>query len=160
MTEKSVSMTQPSVQALQGDSWSFRAARALLPILIQCAKDKRTLYYSEAKNLLSTQGISPAANVRYGHPAGLIGDALLKLASQQGVPPYPPLNALVVSKATNLPSVGADPYLARFLGISQAEIKGPRRREHVAAVQKKIFSYPHWDTVLRDLAAAPQPRQN
>ncbi len=73
-------------------------------------------------------------------------------------PLYPPLNALVVSKATNLPSVGADPYLARFLGISQAEIKGPRRREHVAAVQKKIFSYPHWDTVLQALAAAPQPR--
>lgn len=97
-----------AINAFNGDSWSIRAAKELLPILIQCAKEERTIYYSEAKELLFKKGIPRAVTVQYGHPAGIVGDALFELSEKKGVNLYPPLNALVIAKDNNLPSVGVD----------------------------------------------------
>lgn len=142
------------INTFDGATWSIKAAKKLLPILIQCAKKKKTIYYSEAKFLLAEAGISPALDVKYGHPAGIVGDALNELAEKKREGLYPPLNALVIAKANNLPGSGVDWYLAKYLGISKQSVAGRRRAIYVAKVQQDVFSYRHWDAVAKTLGTS------
>lgn len=144
-----------SIKALEGDSWSARAARILLPLLIECAQQKRTVYYSEARELLFAQGISRAHTTTYGYVAGLVGEALLELSEQEGCKPYPPLNVLVVAKKDNLPGSGADYHLGRYLGLrAKNKIQGARRQDYIAQAQKDIFAFEDWNTVLEKVGLA------
>ena len=142
------------IEAFKGDSWSVRAAKKLLPILVQCAKQKRTIYYSEVKELLFAEGIPYAVTVMYGYPAGIVGDALFELANQKKIKLYPPLNALVVAKKNDLPSSGADWHLTKYLGVTGRAISSSKRAHYVAKVHEDIFAYNKWDNVLNDLKLA------
>ena len=139
------------IESFIGDSWSVKAAKKLLPILVQCAKEKRTIYYSEAKELLFARGIPRAVTVKYGHPAGIVGDALFELAKQKNIDLYPPLNALVIAKENDLPSSGVDWYLSQYLGVPKRSIASQKKATYVAKVQNDIFAYNNWDNVLKDM---------
>ena len=140
-----------AIKSFDGDSWSVRAAKTLLPILIQCAKERRTIYYSEVKELLFKKGIPYAVTVLYGHPAGIVGDALFELAKQDNLDLYPPLNALVIAKANNLPSEGVDQYLSQYLGVPKRVIASSKKPVFVAKVQEEIFAFQSWDSILKAL---------
>jgi hypothetical protein len=139
------------LESLNGDSWTVRAGRRLLNILVERAKSGQTIYYSEAANLLEEQGITRCPDVKYGGPAGVVGNALMELAEVKKVDLYPPLNALVVAKINDLPGEGVDYYLSKYLKVPKVVLEGSKRAEYVYKVQNDAFAYPYWDKVLEDL---------
>lgn len=145
---------------LAGNLWRYSVARHILPVLALCARDRRTLYYSEAKNIISKTSIHPGLDVLYGKPAGVIGDALIELASQEGDDPYPPINALLVAKATDLPSHGVDYYIATYLNIPENKINDRSRMKYANIVFDKIFQFKEWDFILDKLCGKSIPNIN
>ena len=79
---------------------------------------------------------------------GSIGQALVRL-SKHWKEKVPPIQCLVVSKATGIPGEGIGWFLVSEDDFGKLPLR--RRREIVHAELEHIYSYPHWDDVLAHL---------
>ena len=129
-----------------GKVYQERARRAL-PILVRQAKAHQTMFYGE---LAAELGAPNPRTMNY--PLGAIGQALLDLKRTWGRP-VPPIQALVVNRATGLPGDGIEAYAP-----SAADFKKASRQERQLIVREmllEVFTYPDWDLVLEALELRP-----
>jgi len=142
----------PLPEELGGARWAKKISRVIFPWLIWCAKNHRTLFYSDLDTEIVRRGIHHHVNfVMYGHPAGAVGNALLEMGEEFDEE-IPPLNALIVAKTgpeKGMPSEGCDWYLKKFLDrkIAFDRLSIEDKRAIVDEVHDAIFSYRRWDDV-------------
>ncbi|MBU4185357.1 MAG: hypothetical protein KKI12_01520 [Proteobacteria bacterium] len=147
----------PLPEALRGDSWTKYTARTVLPLIIWCAKNGKTITYGQLDREIVNRGWGHhVMAVQYGHPAGTIGDALIE-TEEEWEDSIPPLNALIVNQTTQVPGDGVNWYLERY-----AEPEGhvddmslDEKRAIVEEVHADIFSYEYWDDLLEEYGLEP-----
>ena len=72
-------------QALQGDSWTKKTARAALPILIWCAKNGRTITYGRLDKEIVKRGLGHhVMEVQYRYPLGRVINQILSVEHGHG----------------------------------------------------------------------------
>lgn len=137
-----------------GQRWTDDITRYAMPIVLWCAKNGKTISYSGIEKEIIARGQKIAVQEvkqKYGHPAGKIGDIIFQLGEEIDED-IPPVNAIIVSKATGLPSKGVDPYLKKFIkkrpGKRLAKIN---RDEITKEVMQAVHDYPHWKQVAEKL---------
>ena len=136
--------------ALRGDQWSNKTGRAILPILVWCARNGRTVTYSDLdRELVRRKWGHHVMAVVYGHPAGAVGRALIETEASWGRP-IPPLNALVVNKGTGLPGKGCDNFIMRHVHLDKSLIKitQDERKSLVEELFDEIFAFEDWERIL------------
>lgn len=134
-------------KSFQGDDLYKERARAALPILVRQAHADAKIYYSELAHEL---GMPNPRNLNF--PLGSIGTSLEELSKQWGET-IPPIQCLVVNRATGLPGDGID-WFVRDIG----EFKGLSLRKRQAildGVLAKVFAYPRWNEVLKAFGLSP-----
>jgi len=142
----------PLPEVLHGESWTKITAITVLPLIIWCAKNGRTITYGHLDREIVKRGWGHhVMAVQYGYPAGTIGDALIELEKKWGEP-IPPLNALIVNQATGLPGKGVNYYLQRYYEPDEDvdEMTLDERKAIVEEIHSDIFSYEAWDKVLEE----------
>lgn len=130
-------------ELLLADSWSHRAARAALPILVGHAHRAECAFYS---TLAPKIGVSNPRNV--GTALDVMGTALHQLITDGWYDDIPPLQSLVVNKGSDLPGRGFDHYFKspNLVGMSNAE-----RRRFMRLVHREVFAYQRWHEDLEAL---------
>jgi hypothetical protein len=147
----------PLPEAFQGDSWTRHTARTVLPLIIWCAKNGKTITYGQLdKEIVRRNWGHHVMAVQYGHPAGTIGNALIETEEEWGEP-IPPLNALVVNQTTGLPGDGVNRYLERYYKPDQHvdDMSLDEKRAIVEEIHADIFSYKYWDDLLQEYELTP-----
>ena len=132
---------------IDGDKLYQERARRALPILVRQAKAHQPMFYGE---LAAEVGAPNPRTMNY--PLGAIGQALLDLGKTWDRP-VPPIQALVVNKATGLPGEGIG-----FFAPSAADFKKASRQKRQLIVRRmldEVFTYPDWDRVLEALELQP-----
>lgn len=141
----------PLPDSLSGDACTKVVARYVLPWLVWAAKHGRTVEYGELNEKVRQLEIwhKPLRDDFFGRPAGTTGDALIEIGNELGII-IPPLNALVINKATRVPSHGCDWYIAKFLkrNIDFNELSHEDKLVIVEQVHQRIFEFDKWDDVL------------
>ncbi|KAF0252167.1 MULTISPECIES: hypothetical protein [Pseudomonas] len=139
----------PLAPSLIGDLWRFRTARTMLPILIWCAKHRRTISYSHLDAEIVRRGLGAHTHAAaYGRAAGLVGDALYELEEELGLE-LPPLNALVVKKYSRRPGSGCNAYLDQFVhSRTFAQLNDDGQWAVLEQAWDKIYNCRNWDAVL------------
>lgn len=140
----------PLPSALQGDRWTEKTARTMLPLITWCAKNGRTITYGQLDREIVKRGWGHhVIAVQYGYPAGAIGDALIETGEELGEN-IPLLNALIVNKYTQLPGKGVNYYLKKYYkpdkNINYMTLD--ERRAVVEEINADIFAYKYWDDLL------------
>lgn len=140
----------------EGERWTDRATRPMLPILIERALQGRRITYGDMKELLFRKhGISKARTTTYGQPAGKIGRMLIEL-SNEWKSPVPPLNTILVRADTDLPGDGADYFMRRYVNKPPGYRLTDDEWDALAeATIQDVFNYPRLKE-LADYFGAPQ----
>ena len=147
----------PLPEALQGDSWTKYTARTVLPLIIWCAKNGRTISYGQLDREIVNRGWGHhVMAVQYGHPAGTIGNALIETEEEWG-DAIPPLNALIVNQTTQLPGDGVNWYLEKYAEPEEHvdDMSLNEKRAIVEEIHADIFSYEYWDDLLEEYELEP-----
>ena len=134
--------------------WRSGIVPYLPAILIQRAKEGRTITYSEvAEALHEHYGLEPKARkTLYGPPVGAVGFALKALGEKWGER-IPPLNVIVVQASTGLPGVGAD-EVAHYFFDDAGRGMAKNRKAYLDAAMQAVFDYgQRWDRVAEALDA-------
>lgn len=142
----------PLAEALHGDSWTKYTARTVLPLIVWCAKNGRTITYGQLDREIVARGWGHhVMAVQYGHPAGTIGNALIETEEEWG-DPIPPLNALIVNQSTQLPGDGVNWYLERYAEPDEHidDMSLDEKRAIVEEIHSDIYSYEYWDDLLEE----------
>lgn len=139
--------TAKVVEPIAGDKLYQARARQALPLLVRQAQAGTRIYYSD---LAYELGIPNPRNLNY--VLGSIGRAIEGL-SRKWKEKIPPIQCLVVNKATGLPGEG----IGWFITKKEVFRKLPRwqQRSLVEAELQKVFTYPKWNAVLRELELQP-----
>ena len=142
----------PCPESIKGDRWTKVTARHALPILVWCAKHGRCITYGQLNSeIVNRQLGHHVPPVQYGHPAGAIGSALNEIEERWGEP-VPPLNAIVVNRASMLPGRGVNYFLEHYYQpddhVENMDLED--RRAVVEEVQADVFAYEYWDDVLEE----------
>lgn len=136
-----------------GGKWTDEMAREALPILLWAAQNNRTITYKQLAEELASRTREPVKRrmTLYGKPAGKIGDALILLAEETGWD-IPPLNAIVVNAATELPGDGATYFIKRLLlpSLRRDIVKGDAKALAEAAVNS-VLNHTGWPQVAQAL---------
>jgi hypothetical protein len=90
----------------------------------------------------------------YGKPAGAIGNALIE-TEEKWEDIIPPLNALIINKATRLPGSGANRYLEKYTKLKHVDMSDDEKKAIVEEIHTDIFSYEHWDDLLKEYELEP-----
>ncbi len=138
-----MSTTAEIAAPLGGDKLYQERARAALPLLVRQAIAAKPIFYSALADEL---GMPNPRNLNY--VLGSIGQAMVRL-SKQWKTKVPPIQCLVVNKATGLPGEGIGWFLITKEGFGKLPLR--RRREIVQAELQHIYAYPHWNEVLDEL---------
>lgn len=139
--------TLETVKPIDGDQLYQQRARIALPLLVRQAHAHSPIYYSElAKEL----GMPNPRNLN--RVLGSIGISLNELSKKIGNN-IPPIQCLVISKITKLPSKGIDWFITNKDDFSKLSRK--QQRLIVETELQKIFSYPSWLDVLNALDLKP-----
>lgn len=117
-------------------------AMAMAPILVRQARSEHPLTYGAVAHELGMTHHRPVQRA-----AGWIAEALGEIGRMKGWRrrPPPPLQSLIVNKATGLPGHGVDKFM------SQSFRQARTNRQRAAAllrVHGDIYAYPHWEEVL------------
>lgn len=139
--------TAKVAQPISGDKLYQERARKALPLLVRQAQANAKIYYSDLADEL---GMVNPRNLNY--VLGSIGQALQRLSSEWGEE-VPPLQCLVVNKATKLPGEGVGWFIKGL--ENYAALSRKQQREIVKAELVKICSYPKWQDVLAALGLKP-----
>ena len=138
--------------SLQGDRWTERTARKILPLVIWCAKNGVTITYGQLDNaVVSRNWGHHVMAVQYGYPAGAIGSALIEL-EKLWERPIPPLNAIIVNAQTGMPGKGVSYFLERYCSAEKKlyEMSASEKKAIIDEVHSDIFSFQEWDRVLEE----------
>lgn len=128
---------------LTGDKLYQERARAALPLLVRQAGAAKPIFYSA---LAEELGMPNPRNLNY--VLGCIGQTMARL-SKQWKSKVPPIQCLVVNKATGMPGDGIGWFLITKEDFGKLPLR--RRREIVQAELQYIYAYPHWNEVLAEL---------
>jgi len=144
--------------ALKGDRWTEKTARAILPLLVQLAQRRQTITYGRLDLEIQDRGWGHHVHhAKYGWPAGAVGDAIAEMEQDWGKP-IPPINALIVNGTTGLPSKGVDPYVERYVHekYRKRKLTATERRSILEnIVHPAIFDFDEWEELLRHMSLAP-----
>jgi hypothetical protein len=136
-----------------GERWTDHTARQALPILLWCAKKRRTITYGQlaAEIERRTKEKQQFNKQKYGGAAGKIANVLVEL-SNEWEEDVPPINAILVRADTNLPGNGADGFLDDYLTATARQEMDDENRDAMAElVIQEVFEYPRWDEVAAQL---------
>jgi hypothetical protein len=142
-----MSTTAAIASPIDGDKLYQERARAALPLLVRQAAASKPIFYSA---LAEELGMPNPRNLNY--VLGSIGQAMIRL-SKKWKTKIPPIQCLVVNKATGLPGEGIGWFLITKDDFGKLPLR--RRREIVQAELQHIYAYPHWDEVLEELELDP-----
>jgi hypothetical protein len=142
--------TAQVAEALSGDKLYQERARAALPLLVRQAQAGNPIFYSD---LATELGIPNPRNLNY--VLGSIGQALVELSKAWGVK-VPPIQCLVVNKATGLPGEGIGWFVVKKEEYSKLTKR--QQRTIVEAERQHVYAFPKWLQVLSALQL--QPTQN
>lgn len=143
-----------------GKRWTDVTTRLAFPIVLRRAMDGVPITYGDLNNAVAALGGKLAMPLTYRYTAGKIGDICAALGNDTGIE-VPPINAIIVSEKTQLPSHGVDYYLAAFLGKSKNHINQLSHAERDAYAQQtmqRVYDYTDWHTVARNLHLKPIPK--
>lgn len=140
-------ITDQTASPLAGDRLYQLRARAALPLLVRQATAAKPIFYS---SLAEELGMPNPRNLNY--VLGNIGKAMVRL-SKQWKTKVPPIQCIVVNKATGIPGEGIGWFLIAKEDFGKLPLR--RRREIVQAELQHIYAYPHWDEVLAELKLDP-----
>jgi hypothetical protein len=146
MADSTASLAKP-IDA-NGSLYQRRALEAL-PILVRQAIAGQAIFYSEIAAELE---IPNARNMNF--VLGAVGTSMLQLGAAWGET-VPPIQALVVNKATGLPGKGFSEFAPDPSSFRNAP-PGVKRRM-VQVMLAHVFSYPRWDAVLTHFGIRPPP---
>ncbi len=141
----------PLPASLQGSTWTVETARRLVPILVWCAQNHRTITYKELDQEIVRRGwmsynVHAAA---YGNAAGTLGDALAETEVELGLD-FPPLNILVVNKAYRRPGSGCGPYFRRYMkGRRFENLSWAKQGNVIQEATQDIFRCRNWARLLQ-----------
>ena len=139
--------TATTASPIFGDKLYQERARAAFPLLVRQAEAAVPVYYS---SLAGELGMPNPRNLNY--VLGCIGQTIEAL-SKRRKERIPPIQCLVVNKASGLPGEGIGWFLVKKEEFSDLPLK--RRREIVQAELQHVYSYPHWREVLAELELKP-----
>jgi hypothetical protein len=125
-------------------------ARVVLPILVRQARARHPLFY---EGLAREVGMPNPRNLDY--PLGCIGRTLNELG-EAWRRDLPPIEALVVNRATGLPGPGLDGFLT---SKGETWSNAAERRTAIERQWAGIYWFPYWSEVLEALGVreAPDP---
>lgn len=108
------------------NKWGKLAIKTL-PILLRCAKDKKTISYTRLNEIWQEKEYSEvnykgSALIHLGRPAAIIGNYFLNHG-------WAPLNALLVGKSTGVPGKGGNSFIESY-------IKSKNMRKHIGKYKK------------------------
>ena len=129
-------------KGIEGEALYQQRAREVLPVLVRQAKAAQKIYYGD---LAEEIGIPNSRNLNY--VLGSIGQTLQELGDKWGGK-IPPIQSIVVNRATGLPGEGFYDFLPAGRTAKQKEVL-------VKAALAQVFAYPHWDLVLSSLKLKP-----
>ncbi len=141
--------TAATAKPLPGESLYQRRATIVLPLLVRKAKAAQTVQYGQ---LAKEAGIPNPRHLN--HVLACIGQTLIGL-SREWQARIPPIQCLVVSKATGLPSSGIGPFMVD--GGDFHKLTRSQQRAVFASNQKKTFAYRRWVDVLEALGLEEKP---
>ena len=126
-----------------------RRASEILPLLVRQAHAGQTIYYGD---LADEVGMPNERNLNF--VLGAVGTSLAQL-SKQWRDEIPPLQAVVVNRATGIPGVGfvqslVDPHLLD--GVSKRT-----RKQVIDGMLAAVYTYPHWPRVLAHFGHTSAP---
>lgn len=139
--------TAKTASSISGDKLYQERARATLPLLVRQATAGQSIFYSD---LAQELGMPNPRNLNF--VLGSVGQAMLQL-SKKWKEKIPPIQCLVVNKATGIPGEGIGWFLISKEDFSKLPLR--RRREIVQAELQHIYAYPHWNRVLEELELEP-----
>ena len=146
----------PLPSSLLGKTWSHKTAQDILPILVWCAQNGRPISYGQLDAEVQRRRLGHHVNVVvYGHPAGMIGNAILETEAETGER-IPPLNSIIVNAATGIPGSGCDYYLKHYLGrVGRKELTDEQRRSMAEEAMAEVWRYEGWGDLLARYGLRP-----
>lgn len=134
-------------EPITGDKEYQKRARAALPLLVRQAEAGTPVLYSD---LATELGMPNPRNLNY--VLGSVGQSLELLSIEWGEK-VPPIQCLVVNKATGLPGEGVGWFVLKKEDF--AALPSRRKREVVQAELQQIYAYRRWREVLAALDLQP-----
>ncbi len=131
---------------ISGDKLYQERARAALPLLVRQAKAGMPIFYSD---LAGELGMPNPRNLNY--VLGSIGQSM-ELLSKSWKAKVPPIQCLVVNRATGLPGEGIGWFLVKKDDFKSLPLR--QKRAIVDAELRHIFAYPRWAEVLEFFSLA------
>ena len=129
-------------EILWGDKLYQTRARMAFPLLVRQAMIGKTIFYSY---LAEEMGMPNPRNLN--RVLGCIGSTIIKLSIQEDEE-IPPIQCLVVNKETKLPGEGISGFIS---GSDFKKLDKKQKRSVVNDQLSKIYSYPHWREILKEL---------
>ena len=129
---------------ISGDKLYQERARAALPLLVRQAKAGVPIFYSD---LAAELDMPNPRNLNY--VLGSIGQSM-ELLSKSWKTKVPPIQCLVVNRATGLPGEGIGWFLVKKEDFKSLPLR--QKRAIVEAELQHIFAYSRWTEVLKTLS--------
>jgi hypothetical protein len=139
--------TAKTSEPISGQKLYQERAREALPLLVRQALAGTPIYYSD---LAEELGMPNPRNLNY--VLGSIGQSI-ELLSKAWNEKVPPIQCLVINKATGLPGEGIGWFLINkeaFAGLSLRQ-----KRVIVDAELQHVYAYSRWMEVLKSLSLKP-----
>ncbi|QGW66689.1 hypothetical protein GOY17_18415 [Lysobacter soli] len=140
--------TATTAAPIFGDKLYQERARAALPILVRQAEAATPISYS---SLAAELGMPNPRNLNY--VLGCVGQTMEYLQIKKGTP-IPPIQCLVVNKATGLPGEGIGWFVVKKESFADLPLK--RRREIIQFELQRVTAFEGWRGLLADLGLKPQ----
>ena len=118
---------------INGDGDDAEIATQMLPVMVERAKEQRTIYYSQ---LAERFGVDPHFGLN--QPLYVVGTTVNQLNGSWQGESIPHINCIVVNRETGLPGEGIKEFLLND-------------EERIIKEMKTVFAFARWDEVLRKL---------
>ena len=136
-----------ATKSFTGTSIAEQLASKILPVLIRQAQAAMPISYS---SLAAEVGTHQRV---IGKCLSIVGNELLALGNENGLPVAPPLiNAIVVNLSTGEPSGGVNIFLEQKLG---SMAKPEDRQVAINLFQSESYHYKYWNDVLTYFKMTP-----
>jgi hypothetical protein len=136
-----------------GNEWTDATTRIALPIVLARAMDGNPITYGDLNQAVHARGEPLVMALTYRYVAGKIGDVCEALAKDLGHD-VPPLNAIIVSEKSGLPSHGVDNYLATYFDMTSRQLQKLNKGErdsYARAAMDKVVNFTGWEQIRRHL---------
>lgn len=132
--------TARASESFWGDKLYQQRAREALPLLVRQALVAEKIFYSQ---LADEMNMPNARNLNY--VLGCIGSTLIELGEEHDIE-IPPIQCLVVNKATELPGEGIGWF------ISDSDFRKLNKKQKKVVVDSqlaRIYAFPDWLSILK-----------